>query len=591
MGLALKQLEQTWNLRPAFSATTSDSPALADYMAQLEKELSALEVPAEFTGAEQLAAVYDHLNKEAARLHELSSFLNCLVAQNVKDEKALAHREKTKAIRSLLQQKWTQFDEALTQIDDKNWETWLEMNVLKPFCFSLAERRLRAKEKLSVREESLISDLAIDGYEGWSSLYDTVVGQMEVDFEVDGKKRRLSIGQLANYLSHPIRHVRREAHLRYTKAWEENERFCAEALNHLAGFRLNVYKHRGWNDVLQEPLAINRMKKETLEAMWQAVSEHKNAYVRYLQRKADALGVERLSWFDVGAPLAQEEEKVPYEKAAEMIVEQFSRFSPKMAEFAKKAFSERWIEAEDRPGKRPGGFCTSFPVSGESRIFMTYSGTKGNVATLAHEIGHAFHQYVMKDLPYPSQRYAMNVAETASTFAEMIVADACVKNAATPEEKRVLLEDKVQRGTAFFMNIHARFLFETRFYEERKSGPVSVERLKELMKQAQQEAYCEALADYQPLFWASKLHFYITGTPFYNFPYTFGYLFSTGIYARAVQEGARFEDRYIALLRDTGRMTVEDLARKHLDVDLTKPDFWREAARFASADVDAFLEL
>ena len=222
---------------------------------------------------------------------------------------------------------------------------------------------------------------------------------------------------------------------------------------------------------------------------------------------------------------------------------------------------------------------------------MTYSGTPSNVSTLAHELGHAFHSYAMRDVHPLNRSYAMNVAETASTFAEMVVADASVKEAVSEEEKLVLLEDKIQRSVALLMNIHARFLFETRFYEERKQGYVSAERLNELMAEAQREAYGEALSEYHPGFWASKLHFYITDVPFYNFPYTFGYLFSLGIYAKAQTEPEGFEAKYMALLRDTGSMKVEDLARKHLGADLTKRDFWEEAVMTCIRDVEEFLEL
>jgi oligoendopeptidase F len=262
-----------------------------------------------------------------------------------------------------------------------------------------------------------------------------------------------------------------------------------------------------------------------------------------------------------------------------------------MAAFAHRAFEGRWIEGEDRPGKAPGGFCTFFPESNQSRIFMTYSGTPSNVSTLAHELGHGFHTYAMKGVHYLNRGYAMNVAETASTFAEMIVADASVKNAKDKAEKLVLLDDKIQRTVALLMNIHARFLFETSFYEERKLGLVSVERLNELMLAAQKEAYCDALAEYHPLFWASKLHFFITDVPFYNFPYTFGYLFSLGIYAQALEEGNGYEEKYIALLRDTASMSVEDLAMRHLQVDLTQKDFWVKAVRPFIEDIEEFLQL
>jgi len=331
------------------------------------------------------------------------------------------------------------------------------------------------------------------------------------------------------------------------------------------------------------------MSKETLETMWAVISENKAPFVEYLERKAKLLGVEKLSWYDLDAPVGKTESKISYQEGCEFILTQFSRFGKKLTAFTEKAFKDRWIEAEDRAGKRPGGFCTSFPESDQSRIFMTYSGTPSNVSTLAHELGHAFHQYAMAGVHSLNRNYAMNVAETASTFAEMIVADASVKSAKTEEERVALLEDKIQRSVAFYMNIHARFIFETAFYEERKKGLVSTERLNDLMEAAQKEAFCDSLEEYHPEFWASKMHFYLTGVPFYNFPYTFGYLFSLGIYAQALEEGTAYEEKYISLLKDTASMTVEELAKKHLDVDLTKRDFWEKAIDLSKKDVEEFL--
>lgn len=231
------------------------------------------------------------------------------------------------------------------------------------------------------------------------------------------------------------------------------------------------------------------MSKETLDAMWGVIEGGKDVFVRYLERKAKLFGVRKLSWHDVDAPVGQGSIHYSYDEGAQLIVEQFHRFSPKMADFAVKAFENGWIEAEDRPGKRPGGFCTSFPIHKETRIFMTYAGTASNVSTLAHELGHGYHQHVMNDLPALAQEYAMNVAETASTFAEMVVSDAAVKAAETEETRLTLLEDKIQRSVAFYMNIHARFLFETAFYEERRKGLVGMDRLNELMLSAQKKRH------------------------------------------------------------------------------------------------------
>ncbi|MCF6138010.1 M3 family oligoendopeptidase [Pseudalkalibacillus berkeleyi] len=591
--MKLTQLSQQWNLENIF-AGGSTSEQLSTYIQSIETHIVELKSKIDScnpSNHQELAEVVEEMSRLSSRLHESSAYVGCLVAQDVKDKEAVAIRGKLDAIGAKYHSLWTQFEEKLTQVSDNEWKTLLQYDGLYPYSFVLNERRQHAVEKLSFSQESLINDLAVDGYHAWSNLYDLVVGKMSIPFEEDGEQKELSVGQLDNKLSSQSKETRQRAFESYSKAWEEQEDFCSEALNHLAGFRLSTYDHRKWDSVLKEPLQINRMSQATLDTMWKVIEQHKNTFVKYLDRKAEMLGLEQLGWTDVDAPIGKTETKVSYDEAANFIIDQFKQYNPKMSEFSRQAFEKSWIEAEDRTGKRPGGFCTSFPNAKETRIFMTFSGTPSNVSTLAHELGHAYHQHVMDELPYLNQNYAMNVAETASTYAEMLVSDAAVETAKTEEERLVLLEDKIQRSVAFFMNIHARFLFETRFYEERSKGLVSVSRLNELMEEAQKEAYCDALGEYHPHFWASKLHFYITDVPFYNFPYTFGYLFSAGIYAIAKEQGDAFEDKYIALLQDTGRMTVEELAEKHLGEDLTKPQFWTRAIQLAVEDVEEFLKL
>ncbi|MEH7124045.1 M3 family oligoendopeptidase [Bacillus sp. JJ1773] len=525
------------------------------------------------------------------KLREAGAFVSCLQAQNTSDKKAGEHRAKITGLSASFQNVLTVFDEKLTSYDSTVWEELLQDQNLQELSFVLTERREAAAEKLSKEEESLINALGVDGYHGWSQFYDLIVGKIKIPFQEDNEVKSLSVGQAANKFSSPNREIRKDIFKKWETAWQEQSDYLAKVLNHLAGFRLNVYKQRGWEDVLKEPLAINRMDKETLDTMWDVISKNKEPLVKFLNRKAELLGVEKLNWYDLDAPINNTESKLSYQEGAEFILENFSHFGDEMTEFAKMAFEEKWIEAEDRPGKSPGGFHTYFPESSQSRIFMTYSGTPSNVSTLAHELGHGFHTYAMRDLHLLNRNYAMNVAETASTLAEMIVSDAAVKKAQTKQEKIALLEDKIQRTVALLMNIHARFLFETRFYKERKNGTVSTERLNELMEDAQKEAYGQSLGEYHPTFWASKLHFYITGVPFYNFPYTFGYLFSLGIYARALEEGKDYEEKYIALLKDTASMKVEDLAKKHLEVDLSTNEFWEKAVQLCVDDINEFLEL
>lgn len=484
----------------------------------------------------------------------------------------------------------------LVAIPDEDWNNLLKDDAFKETAFVLNETRDQGKRLLSEEEETLIAELNKDGLAAWSSLYDTVVSIMTIPFtDQDGTTTDLSVGQAMNRMyADPDPAVRKQIFDNWETAWEKNAPIFTDTINHLAGYRMTLQNAHNREGHLDEPLEYNRMSKETLDAMWGAVSDNKAPFIEFLQQKANLLGLEKLGWQDVDAPVAigdTEPTVFTYDEASDFVIEHFTSFGPELAKFTKHALENRWVEAEDRPNKRPGGYCTSLPEFEESRIFMTFTGTPSDTATLAHELGHAFHSHVMKDVPRLNRGYAMNVAETASTFAETIIDNAAVESASTKEEKIALLGSKLEGATAMFLNIHARFLFEDAFYTERAKGIVSEKRLNELMVQAQKEAYGDSLSSYHLHFWCSKLHFFIDRVPFYNFPYTFGYLFSLGVYAEYLKHPEDFEKKYIALLQDTGSMKVEDLAEKHLGVDLTNQDFWTAGIDIMAKDAAEFIRL
>ncbi|MFC5702879.1 M3 family oligoendopeptidase [Cohnella faecalis] len=590
-----KSYSMTWDLESLFPGGSS-SPELANFMEETERLTGALlerlrsagdEQPSHTELTEWTSALQDILS----RLREGESFIGCLTAQQTSDRRAVAWTEKIQTLSAKFRQAQDLYDAKIANVPDDRWEAWCSDPDRSAISFVLNERRDFAKEKLSPELEGLASELAVDGYHGWGEHYNTIVGRIAIPWEENGTAVTLSAGQAANKLDHPKSEVRDSMAAKWEEAWAEQSDLCSDTLNRLAGFRLKLYGLRGWEDPLREPLRINRMSRETLDAMWEATEGAIAPLTKYLQLKARRFGKDKVAWHDVDAPLSSVGETIAYDDAAELIIDAFEHFSPGMAALARRAFDDRWIEAEDRPGKRPGGFCTGLPRSRQTRIFMTYSGTPGNVSTLAHELGHAYHGYLVDGLQPMAQEYAMNVAETASTFAEVLVSDALLKRAASDEEKLSLLDDRLQRAVAFCMNIRARFLFETRFYDRRKAGMLEADELGKMMVEAQKEAFGDSLSSWHPNFWAAKLHFYLTDVPFYNFPYTFGYLFSTGLVAVAEKEGESFRDRYDALLRDTGVMTVEQLASHHLGVRLDEPDFWRAAVERVIADVDAFSEL
>lgn len=588
-----------WDLDSIFSGG-SDSPALNERLEQLEKQIntyyqSVNQWDHSISTNDELTTLIKQQETITEGFSQCNSYITALLSANVKDTQAKLLSGKLYALLPRWQSADTILSKKFAEISDNNWQTLLQTDEFSLIAFRMNEIRRDGHRLLSEAEENIINTLSLDGLNAWSSHYDTIVGTIVIPFEENGKVTDLSAGQAFNkMMGDPDPLVREKLFITWEKAWQEKTSLLSDTLNHLDGFRLSTYKLHGMNDYLQKPLEYNRLKKETLDVMWATIQKNKQPLVDYLTRKANLFGKEKMEWQDQDAPIILgdlKEKTFTFDEAASFIIENFQKFSPKMATFAQSAFEKSWIEAEDRPGKRPGGYCTELPETQESRIFMTYSNSVNEVATLAHELGHAFHSSVMWDLPALNRDYAMNVAETASTFAELIVADATLKAAKTKEEKINLLDTKLQNALAMFMNIHSRFIFENRFYSARQEGLVSEEEITQMMVEAQKEGYHDALATYHPHFWAAKLHFFIDDVPFYNFPYTFGYLFSLGIYAYANKKGTSFEQEYIELLRDTASMTTEELAQKHLGVDLTKPDFWQAGIDMVLEDINSFMTL
>lgn len=588
-----------WDLDSIFSGG-SDSPALNERLEQLEKQIntyyqSVNQWDHSVSTNDELTTLIKQQETITEGFSQCNSYITALLSANVKDTQAKLLSGKLYALLPRWQSADTILSKKFAEISDNNWQTLLQTDAFSLIAFRMNEIRRDGHRLLSEAEENIINTLSLDGLNAWSSHYDTIVGTIVIPFEENGKVTDLSAGQAFNkMMGDPDPLVREKLFIAWEKAWQEKTSLLSDTLNHLDGFRLSTYKLHGMNDYLQKPLEYNRLKKETLDVMWATIQKNKQPLVDYLTRKANLFGKEKMEWQDQDAPIILgdlKEKTFTFDEAASFIIENFQKFSPKMATFAQSAFEKSWIEAEDRPGKRPGGYCTELPETQESRIFMTYSNSVNEVATLAHELGHAFHSSVMWDLPALNRDYAMNVAETASTFAELIVADATLKAAKTKEEKINLLDTKLQNALAMFMNIHSRFIFENRFYSARQEGLVSEEEITQMMVEAQKEGYHDALATYHPHFWAAKLYFFIDDVPFYNFPYTFGYLFSLGIYAYANKKGTSFEQEYIELLRDTASMTTEELAQKHLGVDLTKPDFWQAGIDMVLEDINSFMTL
>jgi oligoendopeptidase F len=498
---------------------------------------------------------------------------------------------------NLYQSKWeslrTQLEALSMKQSDEQWQLLLGDSRLEGIEFYLNELRTLARSKMPVELESLALALSVNGYHAWNQVYNKMAGELRADFEEDGQSRALSMGQLWTKMASPDRAIRKQAFDKMAAAWQTRADLAAMILNALGGFRLSLYEARKWASVMREPLINSRMKEETLDTMWTVVGRETKRLQPYIDAKKRLLKIDRFRWYDAFAPCGEGNRLYTFDEAGQFIIDNARSFSSDMADFFRMALDKRWVEAEDRPGKRAGAFCTRMGALRQTRVFMTYAGTYENLLTLAHELGHAYHGWVLRETPAFATIYPMNLAETASIFIETLVNDAALARVSNHQEKLMLLDQKLQSAYGMFTDLHCRYLFERAFYAERKNGAVGKDRLSQLMIKAQKQAFGSLLDEsgYYPLFWCSKLHFYISELPFYNYPYTFGYLFAGGVYDRAREEGAGFAEQYLALLSESGSTTTEELARKYLGADLTREDFWVSAVNRAVADVDEFVEL
>jgi len=536
--------------------------------------------------------------EEIERLQgDLVAFIGCHAAADAENKLFQQLEAKLSSLSPKREEIHTNFEFALKETDEDSLNRFIQSTAdFQKIAFFIEESRQAAQLRLPKDQELLASELDVDGLHAWGRLYDRLSGSLRIEIMERGQIIKKSPSQLE--LDHEDRSVRQNHFFAGNLAWTSISDSCAEALNHIAGTRLTKYRRLGLEDHLVVPLKENRLSRASLNAMWSAISARKASLVRYIEKKAELLGLEKPAWYDLDAPLPQAKMlsssgRIPYNNACQLVISTFHGFSKELGEFAETALKEGWVEVEDRAGKRQGGFCTGFPSKQQSRIFMTYTGTRDGISTLAHELGHAYHSWVLKDEPLFLQEYPMNLAETASTFAEAILAEKQLQSTECNITRLTILDRMISDSISFLMNIHARFLFENEFHLERTQGEVSSERLTELMLQSQKTAFSNALSDdgWNPQFWISKLHFYISELPFYNFPYTFGYLLSNGIYALAEEWGDEFPQKYRSFLKATGYLSAEDAVQSTLGYDITQENFWNKSLDLIDRRVETFLEL
>jgi oligoendopeptidase F len=574
----------TWDLTSYFPEF--DGPEMRGFKQAVRADIAALN---------QTAAALPELNQASAaawenillrgedlsrRMSHLGSYVSCLASSDGRNEAYLREEAEMTRVRAELAKVRIELLRAFKNVSDTTFAALSARPSLAGAQNYLNRLREEARRVMLSEQEVLATELGIDGIQAWGQLYNTISSKLEFDMIFpDGSRKRLPMSQRRSLLDDPDRRVRKAAFDGGNAAWQTIEDTAASALNAIAGTRLTLNRHRGVKHFLDIALFQAAITRRTLDAMFEALFANLEIPRRILRFKAKLLGLPALAWYDLGAPLdIAGGERLSWDEAKSTVGESFARAYPALGDFFRKCvIAQNWIDWEPRPGKRPGGFCTSSMLSKESRIFMTYNESLGDVLTLAHESGHAYHGFLMREVRPHARGYPMTLAETASTFGEQVLMNGLLEDPAVSDRQKALILDvEVGHGAIYLLDIPVRYEFEKAFYEKRADGPLSVTQLKNLMVETQRRVLGNTLepGGEDPYFWASKLHFYITGLTFYNFPYTFGYLLSRGLYGKFRQAGADFLSRYEEFLRLAGSDTAENVVKRTVGEDIEKPEFW-----------------
>ncbi|MFW5776092.1 MAG: M3 family oligoendopeptidase [Spirochaetota bacterium] len=518
----------------------------------------------------------------------LSAYIECRYSVNTTDSRTLAELSSLEEDALALKEAEVRFRNELTAIRKHLPKLRRKSKTIDRFSFYLQEQLELADKQMSVDEENLAADLMRPGADAWGRLHGTLSSTLTWPWEGDERKTVVELRSLA---MDPSREVREKAYRKELEAWRSVETPIAAALNGVKGFTVILDKRRHHDSPLDHAALQARISRRTLEAQIGTMERNLGVFRTYLKTKAKLLGEPKLAFFDLFAPVGESNRTWSFKEARNFIVEQFSTFSWELGDFAERAFKEKWIDAEPRAGKVGGAFCAPMPLRGESRILANFDGTFDGLFTLAHELGHGYHGFVLKDLPYIQQDYPMTLAETASIFCETVVFNRAMESSAA-DDRLAVLELFLQSATQVIVDILSRYKFESAVFERRPKGELSPEEYCNLMREAQLETYGDGL-DTQALhayMWAVKPHYYNASLSFYNFPYAFGQLFGLGLYAKYREDEREFPIRYKQLLQMTGLATANEVTRS-AGFDIEDEAFWQSGIDVIAQRVNDFVAL
>lgn len=518
----------------------------------------------------------------------LGAYLACFVTTNTQDTLAQARYSEFQQQAAKLSLLGTRYAAWIGSLDVE--DLIARSKLAADHAYTLHRASVQAQHLMSPAEEDLAAELELSSGAGWEKLHSDVTSQLLVPIELHGERQELPMSQVRNFADDPDREVRRVAYEAELAAWKKAAVPLAAAMNGIKGQVNTLARRRGWGSPLDASLFEANIDRETLEAMLTAARESFPDFRRYLRAKAHALGVEKMAWYDIFAPVGKESRAWSFDEARAFIIEKFGSYSQRLSDFAARAFRENWIDAEPRAGKVDGAYCTPLRKD-ESRVFANFKPSFNGVSTLAHELGHGYHNLNLVNRTTLQKETPMTLAETASIFCETIITHAALAKA-DKEEQIAILENSIQGSCQVVVDIVSRFLFESRAFERRKQRDLSIDEFNTLMLEAQKETYGDGLDESQlhPYMWAMKPHYYSTHLSFYNYPYMFGLLFGLGLYARYQQDPETFKTGYDDLLSSTGLGDAATMAAR-FGIDTRSTDFWRSSLDIVRKDIDLFEQL
>ena len=536
---------------------------------------------------EALLKTIDYLEQFQLLRSRLSYYVALRQSTNTSDSETVNEMNAIEKQLSLSSKPMAVINKFIAKIE--NMDTYLKKYPkLKEYEYLLGEIRKEAKHLLSDDVEEVIAKLNISAGSAWSSMQSFLTSTLEVEY----RNNIITFPEVRNKAHSEDVEVRKDAFAAEIKSLEKIKDAVSFSLNNIKTQVNTICELRGYESPIAMTLMQAKMKRETLEAMLEAIREALPSFHKYLKAKAKLMGHEKgLPWYDLFAPIGETTTKFTTEQSKEYLVKHFRGFAEDLADMVEEAYDNEWIDFYSRKGKVGGAFCENMPFVKQSRILTNFTGSLSDVVTLAHELGHAYHGLnIQEHLPL-NVDYSMPVAETASTFNEAIIMEAAIRES-SGKEKMALIESQLQDVTQIICDIYSRYLFESEVFERCKTGFLFADELKEIMLNAQKTAYGDGLDhDYlHPYMWVLKGHYYSENLSFYNFPYAFGGLFARGLYEKYKTEGEAFVPKYRALLNATTVMSVEDAA-KQAEIDLEDPEFWRISLRTIEGLIDQFVSM